>query len=85
MLEEKKMTTEKAIDESITSAEVTFTANVWNRVLDSIVKTMEHRFTNNNMLLLKIIIVIKNYNSFINGSSKNAFTKLVVKVKSKWK
>lgn len=77
----KKMANYEGTDNNIMNVEVKFTVDVYNRVFDTIIQSMENRFTNNKEILIDLTLLSPiHFDSFSNGLP-NAFAKLAEKLK----
>lgn len=78
----KKMANYKAADDTIINVEKKFIVEVYNRVFNTIIQIMENRLTNNKEILIDLTLLSPtHFDSFVNGLPKNAFAKLVIKLK----
>lgn len=78
----KKIANYEAADDTIINVEKKFTVDVYNRVFDTIIQSMNNRFTNNKEILLDLTLLSPtHFDSFVNGLPENAFSKLAIKLK----
>ncbi|VVC26767.1 Hypothetical protein CINCED_3A011711 [Cinara cedri] len=76
------MASYEVTDSTIKNVEKKFTVDVYNRVFDMIILSMENQFTNSKEILLDLTSLSPiHIDSFMIGLPKNAFVKLAVKLK----
>lgn len=68
-------------DEPLVETERKCTIDIFNRILDKVIESMEKRFSNNNKLKLDLpLLYPTNYNSFKCLLSNDSLTKLTAKI-----
>lgn len=68
--------------QKIAEAEKKFTIEIYNRVLDIVIESMNKRFSNNNELLIDLSLLSPtNFDSFNSGLPNNALIKLITKIR----
>ncbi|VVC40033.1 Ribonuclease H-like domain,HAT, C-terminal dimerisation domain [Cinara cedri] len=78
----KKMASYEATGDTIMNVEKKFTVDAYNRVFDTIIQSMENRFTNDKEILLDLTLLSPvHIDSFVNRLPKNAFAKSAVNLK----
>lgn len=77
VIRKRRMTDYESSDQPIVEIERKFTIDIYNRVLDTIIGSMEKRFSNNNELLVDLSLLSPtNFNSFKNGLPSDSLNKL---------
>lgn len=78
----RKMANYETNDEPIVEEEKKFTIEIYNRVLDTIIESMDKRFSNNNDLLIDLSLLSpSNFNLLKSGLPTDSLTKLSHKIK----
>lgn len=82
MAKKRKMANYETNDEPIVEEEKKFTIEIYNRVLDTIIESMDKRSSNNNDLLIDLFLLSpSNFNLLKSGLSTDSLTKLSHKIK----